>query len=104
MNPSGEDTPLGKVGRARAVAPDVEAGNVYLPGAPNATETDYDPTQTPDWVRGLVDECASFPNAAHDDQVAALSPALLRLSGSGGNYRQKGGRTTRAGGMKTREL
>ena len=99
VNPQGD-----KVARARAVAPDVEAGNVYLPGAANATETDYDPTRTPDWVKGLVEECAAFPNAAHDDQVDALSQALLRLAGQSGNYRQKGGRTTRAGGMRTREL
>ena len=79
-----------KVARARAVAPDVEAGNVHLPGAPNATETDYDPTRTPDWVKGLVDECAAFPNAAHDDQVDALSQALMRLAGQSGSYRQKG--------------
>ncbi|HZC13871.1 MAG TPA: phage terminase large subunit, partial [Thermoleophilaceae bacterium] len=93
-----------KVARARAVAPDVEAGNVYLPGAPNATATDYDPTITPAWVRALVDECAAFPNSAHDDQVDALSQALMRLAGRSGNYRQKGGRATRAGGMRDREL
>ena len=51
-----------KVARARAVAPDVEAGNVYLPGMANSEGTGYDPMQTPDWVRGLVDECAAFPN------------------------------------------
>ena len=104
VNPAGEDTPQGKVGRARAVAPDVEAGNVYLPGAPNADGTDYDPTRTPAWVKGLVDECAAFPNSAHDDQVDALSQALLPLAGTSGSYRQKGGKRTRTGGMKTREL
>ncbi len=100
VNPSGEDTPLGKVGRARAVAPDVEAANVYLPGASNADGTDYDPTRTPDWVKGLVDECAAFPNAAHDDQVDALSQALMRLAGSGSGYRQKGGAGTESGRLR----
>src|SRR5215210_8259887 len=93
-----------KVARARAVAPDVEAGNVHLPGAANAAETDYDPTLTPDWVKGLVDECAALPNAAHDDQVDALSQSLMRLAGQSGSYRQKGGMKTRMGGMRTREL
>jgi predicted phage terminase large subunit-like protein len=49
-----------KGARARAVAPDVEAGNVHLPGMANAEETGYDRLQTPDWVRGLVDECAAL--------------------------------------------
>jgi len=61
-----------------------KAGNVYLPGAPNVKHTDYDPSRTPLWLRGLVDECASFPNAAHDDQVDALSQALMRMSALSG--------------------
>ena len=80
-----------KGARARAVAPDVEAGNVHLPGMANAEETGYDRLQTPDWVRGLVDECAAFPNAAHDDQVDALSQALMRLAGTGGVRRAAAG-------------
>ncbi len=78
-----------KVARARAVAPEVEAGNVHLPGAANAEGTGYDASQTPDWVRGLVEECAAFPNAAHDDQVDALSQALVRLAGGGGGRRRR---------------
>ena len=35
-------------------------GGVHLPGAPNATQTNYDATHTAAWVRALVDECASF--------------------------------------------
>jgi predicted phage terminase large subunit-like protein len=77
----------GKTARARAVAPQVEAGNVHLPGAPNADHTDSDPTVTPLWVRELVDECASFPNAAHDDQVDALSQALSRMTAATGRTR-----------------
>lgn len=56
----------GKEARASAVAPQVESGNVYLPdGAP--------------WLDEWVDEFATFPKGAHDDQVDALSQALLEL-------------------------
>jgi predicted phage terminase large subunit-like protein len=58
----------GKVARAAAVSPLAEAGNVYLPARelwPAADE--------------LVDELATFPQGAHDDQVDALSQALSRL-------------------------
>jgi len=94
VNPQGD-----KSARARAIAPQVEAGNVYLPGAPNAKHTDYDPSLTPMWVRQLVDECASFPNAAHDDQVDALSQALMRMAGSSASmplYGKPGGGARRA--------
>ena len=59
------------------------------PGMADAEGTGYDPTQTPDWVRALVEECASFPNAAHDDQVDALSQALVRLAGTSGGLRRR---------------
>ena len=65
-----------KVNRAHAVTPQIEAANVYLPGAPNANRTNYDRTRTPSWAQDLVDEAAMFPNAAHDDQVDALTQAL----------------------------
>jgi predicted phage terminase large subunit-like protein len=58
----------GKEARANAVAWQVESGNVYLP----------DPKLHP-WAQELIDEAAAFPNGAHDDQVDALSQALLRL-------------------------
>lgn len=58
----------GKMARAAAVSPFVEAGNVHLPT----------PELAP-WVDGLVEECASFPLGAHDDQVDALTQALNRL-------------------------
>lgn len=58
----------GKDARANAVSPQVEAGNVFLP----------DPGIAP-WVGDLVEECAAFPTGAHDDQVDALSQALIRL-------------------------
>ena len=62
VNPEG-----GKVARAAAVSPLIEAGNVYLPHP-----------QLCLWVNGLIEECAAFPNGAHDDQVDAMTQALLR--------------------------
>jgi predicted phage terminase large subunit-like protein len=63
VNPEG-----GKMARAAAVSPQIEAGNVYLP----------DPNVAP-WVTGFIEECAAFPNGAYDDQVDAMSQALVRL-------------------------
>ncbi len=62
VNPGG-----GKVARAAAVSPLIEAGNVYLP------HPDYAP-----WVEDFIEECAAFPNGAHDDQVDAMTQLLLR--------------------------
>lgn len=61
VNPEG-----GKEARAAAVSPLIEAGNVRLPARAG-------------WVDELVEECASFPNAPHDDQVDALTQALVKL-------------------------
>jgi predicted phage terminase large subunit-like protein len=57
-----------KTSRVSAVAPFVEAGNVWLP----------DDLLSP-WVTDLVEEAAAFPTGAHDDQVDAASQALTRL-------------------------
>jgi predicted phage terminase large subunit-like protein len=62
VNPAG-----GKIARAAAVSPLIEAGNIYLPH----------PAYAP-WVNDFVEECAAFPNGAHDDQVDAMTQALLR--------------------------
>ena len=62
VNPEG-----GKVARAAAVSPLIEAGNVYLPHP-----------QFMPWVKDFIEECAAFPNGAHDDQVDAMTQALLR--------------------------
>jgi predicted phage terminase large subunit-like protein len=94
VNPEGD-----KVARAHAVAPLVEAGNVYLPGAANADRSDCDHTVTPQWVQGLIDECANFPRRDHDDQVDALSQALRRLDGQGESVRPRGGTGTMTGGL-----
>lgn len=62
VNPSG-----GKIARAQAICPLVEAGNVYLP------HPDHAP-----WVNDFIEECVQFPNGAHDDQVDAMTQAILR--------------------------
>jgi predicted phage terminase large subunit-like protein len=65
-----------KINRAHAVTPQIESGNVYLPGAPTSDHTTYDRAQTPTWVQDLVEETAAFPKSRHDDQVDALTQAL----------------------------
>jgi len=62
------------------MSPQVEAGNFYLPGAPNADGTSYDRTRTPLSVQGFVEEMAAFPHGAHDDRVDAMTQAAKRLS------------------------
>ena len=61
VNPEG-----GKVARANAVSGVIEAGNVYLP-------------KYAAFTADVVEECAAFPNGAHDDQVDAMTQALNRL-------------------------
>jgi predicted phage terminase large subunit-like protein len=57
----------GKEVRAHAVSSFVEAHNVFFP------HPDLSP-----WVNSLIEECCSFPNGAHDDQVDAMTQALNR--------------------------
>ena len=59
INPEG-----GKESRANACAPQIESGNVYLPdGAP--------------WLDEWIAEFSAFPKGSHDDQVDALTQALI---------------------------
>jgi predicted phage terminase large subunit-like protein len=58
-----------KYARASAVAPFMEAGNVFLPAAEIAL---FD-------SEGLIEESAAFPSAPHDDLVDATSQALAAL-------------------------
>lgn len=55
-----------KESRAHAVTGDIESGNVYLPDASVWPE-----------VVDFINECATFPNGANDDQVDGLTQALL---------------------------
>jgi predicted phage terminase large subunit-like protein len=63
VNPEG-----GKVVRANAVTGQIESGNVYLPTP-----------QRVSWIGDFIEECAAFPNGAHDDQVDAMSQALIHM-------------------------
>lgn len=60
INPEG-----GKESRVAAVSPFIESGNVFLPNKLGRA-----------WVDDLIEECAKFPAAAHDDQVDSMSQAL----------------------------
>lgn len=66
----------GKEARAHAVAPQVEAGNVHLPLGTIPAPPGYEQTST----EAFVDEAASFPRGAFDDQVDGATQALLRLA------------------------
>lgn len=57
-----------KVQRANAIAPYVEAGNIWLPN----------PKYFP-WVNRFVDELCTFPSAAHDDAVDFLTQGVNYL-------------------------
>jgi len=59
-----------KMARLNACAPDFEAGDVLIP----------EPEQAP-WVHDYMEELASFPSAANDDQVDGTTQALLRFKG-----------------------
>ncbi len=66
-------TPEGsKQARASAVSYLFEAGNVFFPNP------DYDLRRN-SWLFGFEDEITTFPFGAHDDQVDAMTQALLQL-------------------------
>lgn len=69
INPQG-----GKQARAHAASPELEAGNWHLPH----------PAIAP-WVPGFIDECASFPNATHDDQVDAWTQGAVEMQTKSSN-------------------
>lgn len=75
INPMGD-----KVARAEAVAPEAEAGNVYLPH----------PALFP-WVESWILEHTNFPNSAYMDQVDTHSQALARYIAD--DVRKKGRKT-----------
>lgn len=52
----------GKESRANAISPEAEAGNFYFPETP--------------WADKVIEELILFPNAAHDDQVDAMTQAI----------------------------
>jgi predicted phage terminase large subunit-like protein len=64
-SPGGRKTGTDKISRANAIAPILEAGMVW------ASEDE--------WAQELIEECASFPNGSHDDQVDSMTMALFRF-------------------------
>lgn len=75
---------VGKEARARAITPECESGNVYLP-LPSDDGND--------WVQELLSEIRNFPHDANDDQVDAMVQALAHLRDSGrGGLTVPGGR------------
>lgn len=58
----------GKLARTAAISPLVESRNVWLPSSELAP-----------WSDEVIEECAGFPTAKHDDDVDALSQALNRM-------------------------
>ena len=62
-----------KEARASAVAPQIEAGNVYLPDT-----LVFDDAKS--WVDDFITEWIRFPYSKHDDFVDFLSQALIRIS------------------------
>ena len=68
----------GKIVRARAVTPYIESGNVYLP----------DPSLNPR-IHDFIEECSAFPKGRYDDQVDAMTQALLFFIERGGETIQR---------------
>ena len=56
-----------KVARVNAILPLIEGGRVFLP-------------ESSVWLDDFADECVSFPNGNHDDQVDAMTIAVDVLS------------------------
>jgi predicted phage terminase large subunit-like protein len=69
-----------KTARAIAASPYVRAGNIYVPTSRVATTQ-----QEIAWdVEAFIQECTSFPNGAHDDQVDATSQYIFEAHLVGG--------------------
>lgn len=62
--------------RAQAVAPVIQARNVYLP-------------KNQRWVGEFIEECSAFPEGTNDDQVDAMSQALTFMYGNAKNVIRK---------------
>ena len=61
VNPMGN-----KISRANAITYVIRTGFVHLP-------------RKVEWLNDFVEECASFPNGKHDDQVDAMTQALNQI-------------------------
>jgi predicted phage terminase large subunit-like protein len=70
VNPRGS-----KEARVQAILPHIESGNVYLPS-------------NEPFTNDFIEECSSFPNGKHDDQVDSMSQALIRLINDFSTYKE----------------
>jgi len=64
----------GKIARAHAASPVVEAGNVRLPNP--RPQGQLRPERA--WVEDFLHQCTVFPRGAHDDDVDALTQLIAR--------------------------
>lgn len=90
-----------KVSRAYSVTPQLEAGNIKLPGRMNPDHTGPDPS-CPAWVQDFVDENASFPNGSYDDQVDMMTQALDPTIQLGRPRKPRSGGRNKAAARKNR--
>jgi predicted phage terminase large subunit-like protein len=75
-----------KEARARAVTPEIESGNVYLPHP-------ADPGN--EWMTDFLSEVRNFPHDVADDQVDSMTQALSNLRSGGRGAATVPGRTDR---------
>ncbi|QDP45490.1 terminase [Microbacterium phage FuzzBuster] len=95
VNPRGS-----KEARARAITPEIESGNVYLPLPPEKGDKAHPLA----WVNDFLDEARSFPTGEHDDQIDSATQALDELRTQGGAHISNpatAGRTTAGGTQRT---
>jgi predicted phage terminase large subunit-like protein len=86
-----------KVERAEAAEPALEGECVFLPGVRNTSlPSFYEPSLTPDMTQQLIEECATFPYAEHDDRVDMLTQAVIWSRGAGRRSRATFGRASGA--------
>lgn len=64
-----------KIARANAIAPQAEAGNLWLLGESHS--------QCPLWVQEFIEEWSVFPNGRNDDQVDAYTQGISKLNDMG---------------------
>jgi predicted phage terminase large subunit-like protein len=64
----------GKLARARAAQPQVEAGNIWLPNPRPHGHLIHER----EWVDDFIHQCSVFPNGAHDDDVDAFTQLVTR--------------------------
>lgn len=73
--PAGQDGD--KEVRADSASDDLESGNCWLPGIGAGPDETLGPAKVISAkIKNFIDETATFPNAAHDDQVDAWSQAM----------------------------